>query len=223
MKKYVVIVGGGKGTRMGTDVPKQFLLLNGVPVLMHTIDKFLATSVDLSVILVLPAVHHEYWKELCSTHKFEADHVLVSGGETRFHSVQNGLNEVADRNSLVGIHDAVRPLVSVDTVERCYGEVENKNNAIPCITMVDSLREVHNGQNKMVNRDNFVSVQTPQVFETGALQDAFALGYSVNFTDDASVFEAAGHVINLVEGNQENIKITHLADLEIAAVLLKGV
>ncbi len=223
MKKYIVIVGGGKGTRLGTDMPKQFLLLNGLPVLMHTIHKFLATSIELSVILVLPKAYHEYWKKLCATHEFEANHVLVSGGETRFHSVQNGLNEITERDSLVGIHDAVRPLVSIETIKRCYDLTEKKSNAIPFVNIVDSLREVHDGQSKMVNRDNFVSVQTPQVFQTGTLQDAFSLGYSSKFTDDASVFEAAGHAINLVEGNQENIKITHRTDLEMAAVLLNQI
>lgn len=214
----IIIVAGGKGLRMGKDIPKQFLLLQGKPILMHTIEKFHAWDSSLEIILVLPKNQHSYWEEICIKHKFNLKIHITSGGETRFHSVKNGL-EIAS-GDIIGIHDGVRPLVSHNTITDCYETAKNKGNAIPCIPVNDSLRKIENNDNQMVNRANFFRIQTPQVFQNNIIKSAFKQEFSEHFTDDASVIESAGHKVVLVDGNEENIKITRPVDLAIAAVFI---
>jgi 2-C-methyl-D-erythritol 4-phosphate cytidylyltransferase len=223
MHNYALIVAGGSGSRMAADVPKQFLLLQGKPILMRSIEAFHQFNSDINIILVLPSAHHEYWAKLCIEHSFSIKHSIVSGGETRFHSVLNGLNTINDTiHCIVAIHDGVRPLVSKQTLENCFKVAIGTGNAVPCIDLVDSIREVDQNKSKHVNREKFKAIQTPQVFNFGLLRRAYTLRYNPLFTDDASVLEAAGIQINLVEGNRENIKITTPIDLIIAEALLKN-
>ncbi|MFT6716945.1 MAG: 2-C-methyl-D-erythritol 4-phosphate cytidylyltransferase [Saprospiraceae bacterium] len=217
MEKYVVIVAGGKGLRMGGEIPKQFFLLKGRPVLMHTIEKFTSTYSDINVIVVLPENQATYWKSLCKEHEFTVVHKITVGGNTRFHSVKNGLDLVSD--GLVAIHDAVRPLVSKQTIETCFNEAEKMGNAVPVIPINDSMRQLQYEINKHVDREQFKIVQTPQVFQTSILKKAIEQGYQEYFTDDASVIEANRITVNLVEGNFENIKITRPSDLKMAEFL----
>ena len=221
MNKSVIIVAGGKGLRMGTEVPKQFLLLEGLPIIIHTILQFVKALGDLEVILVLPEDHVPYWESLVKEHGFEVPHKVVNGGPTRFHSAKNGLAQITGQG-IVGIHDAVRPLVSKATIHRCYQNAAEQGNAIPAIAITDSLRIVEKGINKWVDRSMYRRIQTPQVFQNWLIQEAFRQDYSDSFTDDASVLETLGYDINLVDGNEENIKITQPADLILARATLKA-
>lgn len=221
MNYYVVIVAGGSGSRMGSDIPKQFLLLHGKPILMRTIERFHQYNSNIKVILVLPSSQHEYWAKLCIEFSFTLPHTIASGGETRFHSVLNGLNTINDiSHCIVGIHDGVRPLVSIETISNCYKVAGAYGNAVPSIEMIDSVRELDGKSSKHVNREKFKAIQTPQVFNFGLLRRAYTQRYNPAFTDDASVLEAAGIQINLVEGNRENLKITTPTDLIIAEALV---
>lgn len=219
MEKSVIVVAGGKGLRMGGEIPKQFFLLKDYPVIMHTIDKFTSAYKDIKVIVVLPENQVEYWKSLCEKHQFKTIHQIATGGETRFHSVKSGLNLV--KEGIVAVHDAVRPLVSELTINRCFQEAEKSGNAIPVIPMNDSIRKVDGKVSSHVNRESFKTVQTPQVFQTTLLKQAFQQGFQDSFTDDASVIEAIGVRVNLVPGNFENIKITRPIDLQMAEVFFK--
>ncbi len=216
---FVIIVAGGSGSRMNNVVPKQFLLLNGRPVLMHTIEKFYNTIPDIHIIVVLAEEYNEQWADLCCQYNFTIKHELAPGGETRFHSVKNGLAKVPVEN-LVGIHDAARPLVSAQTICCAFERAAEKGNAIPAVSIHDSIREVNEEGNKMLNREKLRIIQTPQCFRSTLIKDAFSQNYSPLFTDDASVAEEWGMKINLVEGNSENIKITTPQDLIIATALL---
>jgi 2-C-methyl-D-erythritol 4-phosphate cytidylyltransferase len=215
MKKYVIIVAGGKGERMNTSIPKQFIPISGKPILMHTIQKFHQYDHSINIILVLPENQYKYWEDLCKKFDFNLPHKVVFGGETRFHSVSNGLKIIND-SGLVAIHDGVRPFVSIETLERCYLEAEMNGNAIPCIEIVDSIRLIENNSSKAVDRSAYRLIQTPQVFKTELIKRGFEQNYSPKFTDDASVIEAIGEKINLVEGNKENVKITTPYDLALA-------
>lgn len=211
---YVIIVAGGKGLRMGSDIPKQFLPLNGRPVLMRTIERFREYSPDLNIILVLPHSQQDYWRELCREHSFDTSYRLADGGETRFHSVKNGLALVPDDNDgVTGVHDGVRPLVSVDVIDRCYEEARVSGAAIPVTPVIETLRHVGKGT---VLRSEYRLVQTPQTFRTKLLKQAYSQDYDEAFTDDASVVERMGHAVTLVDGNRENIKITTPWDMKIA-------
>ena len=221
---YAIIVAGGKGLRMGGDIPKQFIPFAGKPILMHTLEKFKrfgeswAGIEGLEIILVLPKEQHEYWAELCRKYSCKASHVVVNGGETRFHSVQNGLKAIPDdAEGVVGIHDGVRPFVSLDVIKRCYEEAREKKAVIPVIPVTETLRDVTQGKN--VYRENYKIVQTPQTFDIQLLKAANRQPYSEAFTDDASVVEAFGQKVTMVEGNRENIKITTPFDLKIADVI----
>ena len=215
---YVIIVAGGKGLRMGSDVPKQFLPLGGVPVLMHTISRFAGAMPQAGIILVLPESQHDYWDSLCRHHSFDVEHTVTAGGDTRFASSRNGLLAIpADADGLVGIHDGVRPFASVATIRACYSAARTSGAAIPVTPVVETLRHVGG---HTVPRGDYRLVQTPQVFEASLLKDAYAQPYREAFTDDASVVEAAGHEVTLVEGNRENIKITTPFDLAVAEALL---
>ena len=212
--KIVIIVAGGKGIRMGEELPKQFLLADNLPVLMHTINSFVNTFSDVSIILVLPKEHISYWENLCGEYNFNVNLKIAEGGKTRFQSVKSGLKLASD-NSIIAVHDGVRPMVSGSVIKECFNKAENLGNAIPVISIFDSIREIIGSESKIVDRNNYKAVQTPQVFISEILQKAYNLSYNDKFTDDASVVEELGEKINLVEGNRENIKITTKYDLAI--------
>lgn len=219
---YVVIVAGGKGLRMGGDVPKQFLLLGGKPVLMRTIERFHAFDAQLQIILVLPPNQQGYWHELCLAHHFKLPYLLADGGATRFESVRNGLALIPnDAQGVVAVHDGVRPMVSVKVIERCFAMACKAQAVIPVTPVVETLRQIMpDGISQTVNRDAYRLVQTPQTFDLQLLKQAYQQPYSTAFTDDASVVEALGMQITMVEGNKENIKITTPFDLDVCERLL---
>jgi 2-C-methyl-D-erythritol 4-phosphate cytidylyltransferase len=219
LKKYIVIVAGGTGTRMKSEVPKQFIELLGTPILMHTINRFTSTFPAINVILVLSPDFIEHWEALCDKHNFTIPHQQSLGGATRFHSVQNGLMLVPD-DSLVGIHDAARPLVSDQTIKLAFDKAAEKGNASPAIALHESIRLVENDANKAVDRSKYYTIQTPQCFQSSLIKKAFTQEFELTFTDDASVLEATGESINLVDGNIENIKITTPQDLLIANAIM---
>ena len=239
---YVIIVAGGKGLRMGTDIPKQFLPIGGKPVLMRTIERFREYSANLQIILVLPKEQQNYWKELCQKYQFplpqqggdsSGSYLLADGGETRFHSVQHGLALIPDdAEGVVGVHDGVRPFPSVEVIARCYETAREKKAVIPVIPVVETLRHLEGAAKSQISnlkpqtsntvpRNDYRLVQTPQTFDIQLLKAANRQPYNDGFTDDASVVEAFGFDITLVEGNRENIKITTPFDLKIAEVLLR--
>ena len=215
MTKYIIIVAGGKGLRMGSEVPKQFLPVGGKPVLMRTIEAFHTYDAEIQIVLVLPIAQQAYWKELCTQYAFTLPHRLTNGGETRFHSVKNGLDTIpADEDALVGVHDGVRPFVSTEVIARCYVEAARMGAVVPIIDVVETVRHLDgNGRSTTVCRDDYKLVQTPQVFSLALLKKAYAQPYVSAFTDDASVLEDLGYEVTLVQGNRENIKITTPFDL----------
>ena len=221
---YIIIVAGGKGLRMGSDIPKQFLPIGGKPVLMRTLERFRAYSSALQIILVLPEAQQDYWRKLCEEYHFEVDYQLANGGQTRFHSVQNGLALVPDdAEGVVGVHDGVRPFPSIEVIRNCYETARTAKAVIPVIPVVETVRQlISNGlqDSKTVPRDEYRLVQTPQTFDIQLLKAANKQPYNDGFTDDASVVESYGHPITLVEGNRENIKITTPYDMKIAEVLI---
>ena len=220
MMDYVVIVAGGKGLRMGGEVPKQFLPVGGLPVLMRTMLRFREYSPDLQIILVLPKAQQDYWQSLCRQYQFNVPYLLADGGQTRFHSVQNGLALIPDdAQGVVGVHDGVRPFVSVDVIRRCFEGAREKKAVIPVIPVVETLRHVTEGTKP---RDEYRLVQTPQVFDVQLLKAANRQPYRDAFTDDASVVEAYGVMVTLVEGNRENIKITTPGDLNMAEAVISN-
>ena len=219
---YIIIVAGGKGLRMGGDIPKQFLPIGGKPVLMRTIDRFREYDKEIGIVLVLPKAQQDYWKELCKKYPdFNPEGIMIAdGGLTRFHSVQNGLNLVPnDAQGVVGVHDGVRPFVSVETIKRCYEAARKVKAVIPVTEVVETLR--YTPDNKNVFRGDYRLVQTPQVFDIQLLKEANKQEYKDTFTDDASVVEGIGQKVTMVEGNRENIKITTPFDITIAEALLK--
>ncbi|HOO98062.1 MAG TPA: 2-C-methyl-D-erythritol 4-phosphate cytidylyltransferase [Bacteroidales bacterium] len=219
MKLYTLIVAGGTGKRMGAELPKQYLELAGKPVLMHTLERFKAFSEEIEIITVLPENQLRFWDDLQKRYSFSIPHTIVKGGKARFFSVKNGLKFVDD-DSLVAIHDGVRPFVSIATIEKCFETAEKLGNAIPVIPPTDSLRMVTEEGSLPVNRLQYRQVQTPQVFSSALIKKAYLQEYLPEFTDDATVLEKTGVKINLVEGNRENIKITTPEDLVISAALL---
>lgn len=229
MRKYVLIVAGGKGLRMGGDLPKQFIPLEGKPVLMHTLEAFHRWDASAELVLVLPEDHQSYWNMLCREIGCKVPHRIANGGETRFHSVRNGLQFLSEeigntsgRNEkvLIAVHDGVRPFVSSEVIAACFDEAEKSGAAIPVIPMIDSLRETDEKGSHPVNRSRYFAVQTPQVFCSELLLKAYGQEFSALFTDDASVVEAMGEVIHMVTGNRENIKITTPFDLLVAESLI---
>ncbi|HRZ97473.1 MAG TPA: 2-C-methyl-D-erythritol 4-phosphate cytidylyltransferase [Paludibacter sp.] len=213
--RIALIVAGGKGERMNAEIPKQFLEIQGKPILMHTIEAFYRFDSHIQLILVLPAVQLKSWDMLCKKHAFSISHQIVTGGQTRFHSVKNGLEQVKGP-SLVAVHDGVRPLVSTETIKRCFEAAEKFDAVVPVVDSVDSIRQITNNGSISVDRSFYKLVQTPQVFDAGLLKSAYEQEFSKLFTDDASVVEAFGKQIHLVEGNRENIKITTEIDLKMA-------
>lgn len=219
MKKVALIVGGGSGTRMGTDIPKQFLLLNGVPVIVHTIRKF--EKVADEVYLVLPESQFGVWEEMRKEFKVTSVLRVFAGGSSRTASVWNGLKEIEGKG-VVAIHDAVRPLVSVDCIRRIFDTAVAKGNAIPVVPVKESMRRVQGELNEAVDRVNYRIVQTPQCFDIELIKKSYLDAGANQYTDDASVAEQAGHVMYLVEGEEANIKITYPGDLLFAETLLKA-
>lgn len=215
----VIIVAGGKGTRMKSDLPKQFLLLQDRPVLMHTIDIFHKFNSKIQIILVLPESEQIYWHELCKQYHFFIPHLTTNGGATRFESVTNGL-KLVEKGNLTAIHDGVRPLVSMQTLKNCFVQAQESGAAIPVIDVFESVREITPGSSMSVDRTKYKLVQTPQVFDYDIISRSYEQEYSELFTDDASVVETAGYQVKLVEGNRENIKITTAIDLQIASLFL---
>jgi len=221
MKNFVIIVAGGLGKRMKSDLPKQFLKIGNKPVLMHTISVFKRFDNQIVIILALQEKYFEYWKNLCKEYNFNINHLLVEGGKERFYSVKNAL-QIVNSAGLVAIHDGVRPLVSENTIKNCFKTARQKGNAIPVIPVNETIRQKINNESKIVDRSKFIIVQTPQVFNSEIILRAYNQSYNPEFTDDASVIEAYGEKINLVEGNQENIKITTQADIKIAEFILQS-
>lgn len=236
-ENYIIIVAGGKGLRMGSDIPKQFLPIGGKPVLMRTIERFREAMADVSIILVLPKAQQDYWRELCQQYAFplpaqeseKGSYWLADGGETRFHSVQNGLALIPDdAEGVVGIHDGVRPFPAVDVIRNCYETARTAKAVIPVIPVVETLRHLSAPDSSRstlhasltVPRSDYRLVQTPQCFDIQLLKAANRQPYSDAFTDDASVVESYGQPVTLVEGNRENIKITTPFDLDFAEFLL---
>jgi 2-C-methyl-D-erythritol 4-phosphate cytidylyltransferase len=206
---------------MGSDIPKQFLPIGGKPVLMRTLERFREYAEDLQIILVLPKAQQDYWHELCQKYDFKIKYWLADGGETRFHSVQNGLAKIPDdAEGVVGVHDGVRPFPSIDVIRNCYETARTAKAVIPVIPVVETVRHLQGNTSETVPRNDYRLVQTPQTFDIQLLKAANKQPYNDGFTDDASVVEAFGFNITLVEGNRENIKITTPYDLKIAEVLI---
>ena len=221
MSDYIIVVAGGKGLRMGSDTPKQFLPIGGKPVLMRTLERFREYSDDLQIILVLPEAQQEYWQELCKKYDFKVEYLLANGGQTRFHSVQNGLALVPDNaEGVVGIHDGVRPFPSIGVIRNCYETARIAKAVIPVIPVVETVRHLNNDDSMTVPRNEYRLVQTPQTFDIQLLKAANHQPYNDGFTDDASVVESYGHKITLVEGNRENIKITTPYDIIVAEAII---
>jgi 2-C-methyl-D-erythritol 4-phosphate cytidylyltransferase len=220
VKKFVLMMAGGSGSRMNNNIPKQFVELNGKPVIMHTFQVFYDFDPTINFILVLPEQQVENWKKLCEKHNFCIPHEIAFGGETRFFSVKNGLEKISG-DGIVFIHDSVRPLVSVKTIENCFAKTLEKGNALPVVGVTESVRKVKNKTSKAVDRNKYKLVQTPQTFNVDLIKKAYLQAFSEHFTDDASVLENTGEKIHLVDGNHENIKITYPQDLTIAEALLK--
>jgi 2-C-methyl-D-erythritol 4-phosphate cytidylyltransferase len=212
MQKVALIVAGGKGERMNADIPKQFLLLNGTPILMHTLKQF---SHFEEIVLVLPHSQFDYWRELCSNYNFTQKHTLVAGGTTRFYSVKNGLEKIED-NSVIAIHDGVRPLISKKLIDSLITKTKNGVGVIPIVPVKDSIRKVKGENSVHLDRSNLYKVQTPQCFLSTDIKEAYTQEFSDTFTDDASVFEANGGKINTLLGEEKNLKITTREDLTIA-------
>jgi 2-C-methyl-D-erythritol 4-phosphate cytidylyltransferase len=220
MKKYAVIVAGGSGQRMGTETPKQFLLLKGKPLLQYTLNTFLNTFADLDVILVLPSQHFERGRNIIEQMNVEERVQITAGGETRFHSVQNGLQEIA-QPSIIFVHDGVRCLVSSQLIISCYNYAMQNGSAIPAVTPADSLRIDDGSNHRVIDRDKVRIIQTPQTFSSHILLPAFEQEYQSSFTDEATVVEAAGNKVYLIDGEHSNLKITRPIDLYIAEKLLE--
>lgn len=221
MKYYAIIVGGGFGNRMQSELPKQFILLAGKPILMHTIEAFYHSEYKPSIIVVLNVDFHLYWENLCKQHHFTIPHILVKGGNQRFNSVKNGIKKVKGM-AIIAIHDAVRPLVSKQLIDRSFREAELTGNAVTAIKSRDSVRQQNEKHSVALNRDEIFLLQTPQTFSSEILIKAYKQDFRNEFTDDASVVERSGIAINLIDGESSNFKITFPEDLKIAGIYLNS-
>lgn len=220
MKYYAILVAGGSGSRMQNTIVKQFLLLDGKPVLMHTLEAFHQCALKPEILLVLNIHQHNYWDELCNTYGCTIPHQVIKGGEQRFHSVKNGLKAIKGKG-IVAVHDAVRPLVSPELILKSFEVAEEKGNCIVGITPTDSIRRIMSNQkSESLNRNEVTLIQTPQTFNLDILRKSYQKPFRNEFTDDASVAEYSGFEINMIEGERENIKITYPEDLEIASIFL---
>ena len=218
IEKSIIILAGGTGKRFGANIPKQFLLIQNKPILIHTIERFFRHAPDSEIIVVLPKNQKKYWKNLCKQQSFTIKHKIVEGGKERFFSVKNGLKAVSETD-FTAIHDSVRPLVSIDVIKRGFELAQTKNTAVPVIDVKNSYRIAEKNKNSHFDRTKLKIVQTPQIFKTSIVKNAYNQEYCKTFTDDASVVEKFGYQIYLYEGNEENIKITTQTDLKIAEVL----
>jgi 2-C-methyl-D-erythritol 4-phosphate cytidylyltransferase len=215
----VIIVAGGSGSRMKSNTPKQFIAINGKPILQHTIDRFFNWNLNIDLVLVLPETEINTWKDLVAEKKYPLNYRICSGGKERFDSVKNGLNIL--ESDLIMIHDGVRPFVSISTLDRCLNSTDTTGSAIPVIPVIESIRKIVSNDSQPVDRSSLRLVQTPQCFKKEWVKKAYQQSFSVEFTDDASVVQKADYPINLVEGNRENIKITTKDDLKMAEYYLK--
>jgi 2-C-methyl-D-erythritol 4-phosphate cytidylyltransferase len=221
MDKFVIIVAGGSGNRMSAEVPKQFLLLSGKPLLMHSIEKFHAAFTDITIIIALNPAFKDAWKGLCEQYKMSIKHQLVEGGETRYHSVKNALH-IVPGDCLVAVHDAARPLVSILLIKETFDAAVDFGSAIPCIPVNETIRMISQDKISLIDRNTLRIVQTPQVFNASLLKKAYEQDFDPQFTDDGSLLEAMGLQVNLVKGDPSNIKVTLPDDLKIAEVLIKN-
>jgi len=221
VQEHIIIVAGGSGKRIKGNIPKQFIVVNGKPLIVFTMEKFFAYNHAIQMCVVVHKDYQQHMKDLIQNYFPGKTIQTTIGGDTRFDSVKKGLELIEESNAVVGIHDAARPMVSVDTIKRCFEMAAQKGNAIPVVDVIESLRVIENNSNKAVNRTNYKVIQTPQCFNINAIKKAFEQDYSSLFTDDASVLERTGEKIILVEGNTGNIKITHDTDLILAQHLLK--
>ena len=220
-KRGVIIVAGGSGRRMGGALPKQFMMLDNEPILARSINRMHEALPAAEIVVVLPEEHVELWKNIAA--RFDvARHKIAIGGKERFHSVKNGLAALSDEVAIVGIHDAVRPLASKKLIIKLFLEAENNTAVIPVVAPIDSYRIVEGDNSRIIDRSALRMVQTPQVFQAEALRKAYEQPFSSTFTDDASVMEAAGHKVTLVEGERENIKITTPSDMLIAEAIINA-
>lgn len=219
--RFVVIVAGGSGKRMKSELPKQFIKLTGRPVLLHTLYVFYEFDRELKIIIVLHADYFDLWKSICEKYSCSVPHRVIKGGETRFCSVKNGLEAIDNEDGLVAIHDAVRPLVNKQTIKRCFDNAMRYGNALPAISPNESVRITIAGGNKPIDKENIFLVQTPQVFSVARIKKAYKQKQRPDFTDDATVFEASGGIINIVPGDPLNIKLTTPVDMEFAITVLK--
>ena len=218
-KKIAIIVAGGTGQRMGSVVPKQFLSIQGKPILLHTIDQFVAAFSDIQLVVVLPEGYIQEGKDLLAQNGFTKNIVFVAGGDTRFQSVKNGLGQVKEP-AIVFVHDAVRCLLTPALIQRCYQQALEKGSAIPAVSSTDTVRLIKGDRNELFDRENVMLIQTPQTFQSDSLLTAFKQEYNPSFTDEANVVEASGKPVFLVDGEFENIKITRPLDLAIAEYIL---
>ena len=221
MEKFVIIVAGGKGSRLGHDIPKQFLPIHGKPILMHTIERFYAYDKDIRIVVVLPKEHFGYWDLLCSEYEFSIAHKTVEGGRERFFSVKNALELIPQNDALVAVHDAVRPFVSKEVIKKAFTEALEKHVVAPAVKPSESVRLLKNDEeNTSFDRNNVYLIQTPQCFYSNILKKAYSVEYSPHFTDDLTVVENVLNIpISLFEGNRENIKITTPFDMSLAEIL----
>ena len=220
-EKFVIIVAGGIGKRMKSGLPKQFMKLADRPVMLHTLRVFHEFDSGINIIIVLHADYFELWNSICEEYSCTIPHKVIKGGETRFDSVKNGLRAINKNNGFVAIHDAVRPLVNIDTISRCFDSAIKYGNALPAISPNESVRISVAGGNKPLIRKSIYIVQTPQVFSVARIKKAYLQEYKPVFTDDATVFETTGGKINIVEGDVLNIKLTTSIDLKFAEAVLK--
>ncbi len=220
MKKTALIVAGGSGLRMGSLIPKQFLLLQNKPILQHTLEKFYSTGIFDSIIIVLPKSERKNWEKLIAEYKITVPHTIVDGGSSRYESVKNGLR-IVESDGLIAIHDGVRPFVTTDLIKRCMNELIQNSNAIPSVSLSDTIRKVDGDSSKIIDRESLKAIQTPQCFHTALLKSAYELSDDGTMTDDAAVFEKAGNKIRLIDGDPSNIKITVPNDLARAEAMLK--
>lgn len=221
-EEYAIIVAGGKGTRMKSTTPKQFMLLNGLPVLMHTLNAFYSYSENIHLILVLPADDLETWKDLCDKYSFSRPIQIAVGGDSRFQSVKNGLAKITSNSGLVAIHDGVRPLASKDIIGASYRLAAVHGSAVAAVRLKESIRKTDQDNTKAVDRSDFRMIQTPQTFDLDLIKKAYEIKEEPSLTDDASVAEQSGHTISLFEGSYSNLKITTPEDIIVAEALLNS-
>ena len=219
MKQSVIITAGGIGKRMNSDLPKQYIPVNGLPVLMHTINKFYEFNSEIQIVISLPKDFIQLWRDLCQKHNFKVLHEITEGGAERYHSIKNALKKVT--GDIVMVHDAVRPLVSLQTISNVINQARVKGAAIPVLPVKDTLRKGNSERSQHQDRSEFWIVQTPQAFKVELLNEAYEIPYSSAVTDDASLVEALGKQVFLTEGNEENIKITTPFDLKLVEFLME--